>query len=157
MRRLAFYLDRYGSEIEADFQGPIYSGLDLGELWRMRRWGKILRLINQLPQASRYYAAVANDEEHVALLVKAQEGRPAQKYSPPMSQWSQEVDVLASIHDGIQHLIGVTVAVSGNKAPSATPYARPETAFAAIRENEKLKKHQAIVDRVRKAREAQVE
>lgn len=157
MRRLAFYLDRYGTEIEADFQGPIYSGLDLGELWRSHQWGRILRLINQLPQASRYYAAVANDEEHVALLVKAQEGQPARKHTPPMSQWSQEVDVLASIHDGIQHLIGVTVAVSGNRAPTAVPYSRPETAFDKIRENQKMEKHQAVVDRVRKAREAQVE
>lgn len=157
MRRLAFYLDRYGAEIEADFQGPIYSGLDLGELWGSRRWGKILRLINQLPQASRYYAAVANDEEHVALLVKAQEGQPAKKHTPPMSQWTQETDVLAGIYDGIQHLIGVTVAVSGNKAPATVPYARPETAFDKVRENQKMQKHQAVVDRVRKAREVQVE
>lgn len=157
MRRLAFYLDRYGSEIEADFQGPIYSGLDLGELWRSHQWGRILRLINQLPQASRYYAAVATDEEHVALLVKAQEGQPAQKHSPPMSQWTQEADVLASIHDGIQHLIGVTIATSGNKAPATKPYPRPETAFDSIRRDQRLEKHLSIVERVKAAREAQVE
>lgn len=154
LKQLVFYLERYGDEIEADFLTE-YHGLNLGKLWRSRQLVRILRLINQLPQASRFNAAVAQNIEHVEQIVAATGGQQSE-YSPSLATWSTENDQLASLNDSIQVLIGVLIGVNGGNAPKVIPSARPKTAFEDARMKVKKARHKSLVARVIRKR-AQVD
>jgi hypothetical protein len=111
----------------------------------------MLRLIHQLPQASRFNAKVANDPEHVEAIIKAQKGQ-REKYSPPLAEWGSEHEMLASISDGIGFLTAITVAANGGRPekPHTTP--RPKTAFGDIEQKIRMQEHESLVARVLKAR-----
>jgi len=153
MNRLVFYLERYGNALEADFQERY--GLNLGELWRRGAYRRLLNLVEQLPQASRFAGAVANDPEHVAAILEATGDQPAET-SPDMAEWTAQAELLAEIRDLTTTQIAVAVAATGGK-PSAIPAARrPRTAFADVRDAQRAARHRSIVERV-KPRPARVE
>lgn len=110
----------------------------------------MLRLIHQLPQASRFNGAVASDPEHVEAIVKATEGQPT-KYHPPLAEWKTENEQLASIADLLQTNIAVLVAANGGKPQKTMPMPRPKTEFDAARERQKLSNHRKLVARVMRA------
>ena len=58
-RRLAYLVDHYRSAISYDLQ--TYAGVDLGTLWRARRWMHLLDLLDHLPAHSWYSASVSMD------------------------------------------------------------------------------------------------
>jgi hypothetical protein len=107
----------------------------------------MLRLIHQLPQASRFNAAVANDPEHVQAIIDATEDQHT-PYHPPLSEWTADSELLATIADLLQNLIGVQVARAGGKPPKIQPMPRPRTEFDAARERKKLSNHRKLVARV---------
>lgn len=148
LTQLVFYLERYGDALEADFQ-QVY-GLNLGKLWRSRQHSRMLRLIHQLPQASRFNAEVANDPEHVQAIVEATEGQQT-AYHPPMSEWHIENEQLATVADLLQNVIQAIVASNGAKPPKMKPMARPRSEFDAARERAKLSNHRKLVARVLRA------
>lgn len=147
LTQLVVYLEVYGDELEADFQ-QTYS-LDLGKLWRSGEHARALRLIHQLPQASRFNGAVANNPEHVEQIVKATGGQQT-AYHPPLSEWHIENDQLASIKESIDTLVGVQIARGGGKPGKVRPMPRPRTEFASARERVKLSEHKKLVARVLK-------
>lgn len=110
----------------------------------------MLRLIHQLPQASRFNGAVANDPEHVEAIVKATEGQQT-KYNPPLAEWKIENEQLATANDLLQNVIAAIVASSGAKPPKITSMPRPKTEFDAARERVKLSNHRKLVARVMRA------
>ncbi len=152
-RRLAYLLDNYRAAISHDLQ--VYAALDVGELWRARRWMKLLDIIDRLPSHSHYAAAVAMDEEHARLLAESMASQPRGKSrGPSLTSYTPEVAILTSILDALRHNSYVTAAVQvGKKAgqpPQPSP--RPETALErALQEAEyrrKEKTHNALVARM---------
>lgn len=111
----------------------------------------MLRLIHQLPQASRFHAAVANDPEHVEAVIKAQGGQQ-QAYRPPLAEWDSAHEMLAMISDKLELLANITLRANGASPdkPSITP--RPKTAFADVEQRIKVEKHEALVERILRAK-----
>lgn len=124
-----------------------YHGLNLGKMWRSRQLNRILRLINQLPQASRFNAAVANNPEHVEQIVAATGGQQSE-YSPPLSEWHIENDQLATVADKLDILIGTLIAVNGGKPGKTQPSPRPKTAFKDARMKIRKAQHKRLVARM---------
>lgn len=111
----------------------------------------MLRLIHQLPQASRFNAAVANDPEHVEAIVKARSGDQQTAYHPPLAEWKTENEQLATIADELQSVIAAIIATNGATPPKLKPMPRPRSEFDAARERVKLSNHRKLVARVLRA------
>jgi len=151
MRRLAFYLERYFRPLEADFRSE-YSGLNLGQLWREGKYRMMLDLIAELPQSSRFAAAVATDEEHVELILEAQKDQPEKDYAPPLTGWATENEQLAQVVDLLGGVIAVLVKANGGNPARTKPSARPRTAFADVAERQAVSRHKSTVELVERAR-----
>lgn len=147
MTRLVFYLERYFKPLEGDFQDW---GLNLGQMWRKGKHRRMLRLIEQLRRGSRFAAAVANDEEHVALILEAQKDQPEQAASYSLEEWGTQNDQLAGLLDAVNTLVAVTVKANGGNPGRIKPSARPTTKFAEVAEQKAVSRHRATVARVRK-------
>jgi len=90
--------------LEADF-AHFYPREDAGELWRSRRWRRLLNLIDKLPRNTHYHQAVLADPEHLAMLDRVRsKGDPGPAPLPPLATWSAEVDMSANVVDAIKHL-----------------------------------------------------
>lgn len=105
-------------------------GLDLGVLWRERRVRKTLNLLARLPRQSHYKAALASDDEVVALMPES-----LGDYRPPLTEWSPEVEHLAVIADAVRALPAVISASAGVKNGPAVPKSlpRPDTAWERLK------------------------
>lgn len=130
--------------------------MNLGELVRARQRRRLLALINQLPPASRYTAAVSNDEEHVALLIEAMERQPKsdapEESGVSLTGWTPEVEKLAEISDLLSQALSVQIAAAGGKPKPMKPSARPITAFAKVRERRIVTGHKSVVQKMAEAR-----
>jgi len=146
-------MDRYGDELEADFQQVWH--LDLGELVRQGKIRRIVNLIDQLPQACRFYSAVANDEEHVKAIIEKQGDQPESK-GPSLAEWNGQSEALAAVVDGLHMVVAAVIASQGGKPPTMKPYQRPTTAFEDMRQLVHEERHKSLAARVLR-RSAQVE
>jgi hypothetical protein len=153
MRRLAYYLDRYASELEVDFASK-FPGMDLGELWRTRQWRKLLNLIDHLPRNSFFTAAVANDDEHVEQIIAARERAGSEEASgPSLSEYDGVLERLDALVDATNQNTAATIAAAGAKAPRIPPQQRPVTAFERVAHRRKSAKHQSVVSRMLRKKE----
>lgn len=116
-------------------------GVDLAEWWHSHRWDALFELIEHLPRASRYKQALLSDIEVGRAIVKAQEeaGKSTEKteddtYYPPLSAWSEEVELLSDIRDGIQSAVQAIIASAGGKPKRFEPAPRPRTAIDTAKE-----------------------
>lgn len=124
-------MERYGAQLEADLQ-QVY-GLELGLLWRNRRWKRLLRLVDNLPRNSRFAAAVANDEDHVRAVIKATEGQPKTSSAPSLADYTLESELLMEVVDLLQSNIHAVLAGAGAKGlGKIKPRRRPETAYQDV-------------------------
>ena len=130
--------------------------MNLGELVRARQRRRLLTLINQLPPASRYTAAVSNDDEHVALLIEAMERQPKtdekDESGPSLAGWTPEVDKLTEISDLLAQNLSVAIAAAGGKPKPMKPSSRPVSAFARVKERKTVSAHKSVVQRMAEAR-----
>lgn len=150
LRRLTYYLSRYASQIEVDFSRE-YNGIDLGELWRSRKWRKLLNHIDRLPRASLFYSAVADDEEHVAMILEAEERNPDLKKvgsAPHLSDYTPVVERLDILIDHVDGVMGAVVAGAGGKPPRLVPRPRPETAYERVAHRRRSAQQQQIASRM---------
>lgn len=154
MRRLAYYLDKYASELEVDF-ARVYPGIDPGDLWRRRQWRKLLNLIDHLPRASFFTAAVANDDEHVEQIIAAREraGSEQGESGPSLSEYDGVLERLDALVDATNQNTKATIAAAGAKPPQIPPQQRPETAFERVAHRRKTAKHQQTVSRMLRKKE----
>lgn len=156
-RRLAYLVDHYRPAISSDLQTRAH--VDLGELWRARRWTLLLDLIDRLPAHSHYASTVSMDKEHAEMLAQQLAAQPedeaAEKTGPSLTGWTPEVAALTNIFDAVRQVQHTLVAVNSEKgktpeAPKPAP--RPSTPLeAAIKraQHERRKaKHEALVARV---------
>lgn len=134
-RRLAYLVDKYRSPIASDLQ--THANVDLGELWRARRWRKLLDVIDHLPGHSWYAATVSMDEEHAKMMaeamIKQREANPdsntLESKNPSLTGWTPEVAALTNVLDAVNGVRHAVIAVqAGNKAPEPPkPAPRPVT------------------------------
>lgn len=157
-RRLAYLVDHYRAEISSDL--ATYANLDLGDLWRERRWLLLLDVIDRLPAHSHYSAAASMDEEHVEMVARSiaeansGDGDSAPS-GPPLTTWTPEVAVLTSVLDAVNRVQHAVVAVQAEKgkAPDAPkPMPRPMTPLQKALERAEFRRrkeaHEALVARV---------
>lgn len=147
-RRLVYLISRYGGAIEADLADR---QLDLAELWRKRRWRRLLNLIDHLPRHSHYIAAMANDEELAESLPEPTQGSGA----PPLTEFTPEVERLTLIADRLAEVVtavGNTVAKKPRRPPRQLP--RPVTAHDRIKRRRRRERHQLILKRLQEAQAA---
>lgn len=115
----------------------------------------MLSFIDRLPRHTYYGEAVANDPEHMAMLVEATRGQQPDP-RPRLSSWSPEVEATTQVADLVKALLAVTISLNskkGSKKPDATPALRPGTVMDEVRRQARRKRHEEIVARVRAARE----
>lgn len=112
---------------------------------------RILRLINQLPQACRLNAAIATNLEHAEQIVEATGGQQSE-YNPPLQDWHVQNDQLAAVNDRLDGLIATVIAVNGGTPKKTTPSPRPKTAFEEARMKVRKSRHKALVARVMRNR-----
>lgn len=156
-RRLAYLVDNYRAAISSDLQ-TFAGGLDLGDLWRARRWSLLVDVIDRLPSHSWYSASAAQDERHAKMLAESvaarQQGAAAEDRGPSLTGWTPEVAALTTLIDatrGVQH--AVFAAQHGKKAgdppkPMPRPVTALEKALKAASFNSRKAAHEALVARV---------
>lgn len=102
-------------------------------------------MIDGLPANSYYVEAQLNDEEIAGLVAKAPPRPPRRR----MAEWSPEVDALAAMVDRLSELILVQLRRAGTKnVPAFKPYLRPTTAVDRLRDQQRIERHESLVDRV---------
>lgn len=92
---------------------------------------------------------VSTDETHARMLIKMTEGQETKPYAPPMSTWSTEAGLIATLIDEVRALRHITLAVNSKQKPSPPSlYPRPQTALEKVRLMERESKHRSLVARV---------
>lgn len=154
---VTYLVDHFRSEIVADF-APL--GLELGELWRGRKWQTIFDLISGLPSGAATTSALAMDEEHAKIMAsqildnEEGEGRDAEK-EMSLRGWSSINSQLADIYDAVLS-VGTTVIAVNATTPPKPPeqYPRPKSALEKEISRQRIarreEKHRDLVSRVLK-------
>lgn len=160
-RRLTYLLDKYRSPIANDLR--VHAHVDLGELWRARRWVHLLDLIDHLPAHSWYAATVSMDEEHATMMAEsllAQREREdpdsnmLESQGPSLIGWTPEMAMLTNVFDAVRSVQHAVIAVqAGDKAPPPPkPAPRPVTPLERVMKrmeyDRKKAKHEALAARV---------
>lgn len=156
-RRLAYLVDHYRAALVNDLL--VHAHLDLGELWRARRWQTLLDVIDRLPGHSHYSAAVANDEEYAEMIARAmaerkRAGEAPEDNGPRMTGWTPEVAALTNLLDAVNGVRYAVVATQlGKKAgdppkPSRRPVTALEKAMRRAEYKRRQAAHESLVARV---------
>jgi hypothetical protein len=154
-QRLTYLVDRYRSALTYDLRQHL--GVDLGELWRARRWRTLLDYIDHLPGHTWYAASVASDPEHAKMLAESIANRPAgdgdeADPGPPLQTWTPEVAATYMVTDAIRSLEHTVVMANGGKGEPPAPLSRPNTildrAIRAAKFAVRQAKHEALAARL---------
>jgi len=157
-RRLAYLVDNYRAAAASDLM--TYAHLDLGELWRARRWTLLLDVLDRLPAHAWFNATVAMDEEHAEMMAASVAEREASgaaednSSGPSLTTWTPEVAAITTLTDAVNSVRhAVIVAQVGDKAGKPPkPMPRPVTPYQqALKRREyerKRAKHEALVARL---------
>lgn len=128
-KRLAYLVDHYRSAIVYDLR--TYAQVDLGDLWRRRRWRTILDLLDHLPAHSWYSATVNMDPEHAKMVAAAMAARKesgeGDNNGPHLTTWTPEMSMMAKIVDSIKAVSYAVYASQGGKPSTPEPEPRPKT------------------------------
>lgn len=157
-QRLAYLLDHYRRGITYDLR--VHAGVDVGHLWRERRWVHLLDLLDHLPGHSWYAASVTMDEEHAKMMAEAlsereKAGEKSEDKGPALTGWTQEVAALTNILDAVRGVTHAVVAVNSPKGktpeppkPAPRPVTPLERAMKAADFRRKKAKHESLVARM---------
>lgn len=123
-------------------------------MWRRRRWGDLLNLIDRLPRNSHFQAALAADEEYARQVaaVEAEHGsEAAREWRPPMETFSAEVEAAYHMANQLENLTSLVLGFMGGKA--APKFVKgPKTAIEEFQTRtyveRRQKKHDALVARL---------
>jgi hypothetical protein len=120
--------------------------LSLGQLWRERRWRELLNYIDSLPSNTQTSQALANDEEHLSMVMKQGVKQKAGN-GPRMADWALTNSQLATLIDAVNRLTITTVALHKTKGPKPNfePQPRPQTAIDKIKHKVRQAEHENMV------------
>lgn len=132
-------MDRFADAIEYDLA---VRGIDLVEEWRMRRFRRILNLVDHLPRNSAYVQAVTDDEEWAEQVLNLSQNR---KPTVHIADWSPELERLTDLYDRVGELIRAVVAGGGQRPKRIPPAPRPTTALDRVRARKRRAQHDRLV------------
>lgn len=149
-RRLAYIVDHYIDTLTSDLR--TWLRIDLGEMWRSRRWNTLLAYIDRLPRWSLYHEAVANDPEHAEMVATAMAESGDRDDSgtlsgPPLSTWTPEVEAIVKLTDAVKGLYAVIPMSQGAKnVKQPDPEPRPKTLLEQARRRGEYQRRKAKHD-----------
>lgn len=130
-------LDLYGEAIESDLSDR---GHDLLDWFRgARPWPQLARLIDRLPDGSRFRAAVADDEDLARERIETGTESGAGKALPPLEGETQDRMLLRAVLSMLLRIEHATYAVQAPPGKAGTPPAPlpgPETAEDRLRNSD---------------------
>lgn len=156
-QRLAYLIDHYRSALVYDLQA--FSGVDLGALWRERRWRTLLDLIDHLPGHSWYSSAVSSDPEHAAMIAESLAARQDEgervDTGPALHTWTPEVAIMTQVLDAVRSVQHAIVAVNSEKGkvpeppkPAPRPHTPLEAAIKRADFERRKTRHDALAKRL---------
>lgn len=123
--------------------------MDLGDWFHGRYpWGLLLRLVEQLPQDSRYKAALSDDDEVVQEWVR-KHGDPEDGPRPALTlaEWTPERAQLVTLTEAIMAMHRTLIAVHNKgKAPEVRPLARPRTAWDRVARVRNIEQAKGLIE-----------
>ena len=124
--------------------------LDLTQEWRMRRWRRLLNLINRLAltRTSWLNDTMSQDDELAEYIVKNERRDASDKPTRRMRDYGASVELLSVIADRIAENTQVVAATKGAKGRRIEPMPRPDTAYARARLKKTRQHHSYTVARV---------
>lgn len=124
--------------------------LDLTQEWRMRRWRRLLNLIERFARTRTSWLndAMSEDEELAEFLVKTEKRDAPAKVARSMRDFSAVVEVLSVVADRQAELAQIMAAHKGAKPRRVDPMPRPETAFQKVKRRKSRQHHSYTVARV---------
>lgn len=132
MARVVVLIERYGAAIEYDFHATL--GLDLLDFFRHRHtWRKFLRLVDQLPSGSAYWAARADDDEAAESVLRRFGLNPPKAGATPLAEMSATNRLLLDLIDWQQLVVQQLALLRGAKPGTVRPAPRPTTALERAR------------------------
>jgi hypothetical protein len=158
LERLLWLLRRFRDDVEYDLRKHL--GVDLGELWRARRWRMLLNYVDRLPRASWTYMAMTNDPSYAEAMADAIAKRSTSTLeeeppSRPLVESTPEVAVLSDLVDAVNALRATFIMANkkpGSPDPVIPPYPRPVTLVDRMTEKAKRKArwaaHESLADRI---------
>lgn len=147
-------VDCYGEAIEADLAlgGRGYTGgADLLDWFRGRRpWPQLARLLNRLPEGSRYVAVILDDEDLAAERIAAGVEPPTPRKRPPLEGETQDRMLLRALVSAVHRVEhAVYAAQAGKKAGKPPrPLPGPDTADERVRDRLADQELEALFDQV---------
>lgn len=117
--------------------------MDLGELWRARKWRKLLNLIDRLPRWSLFQEAKANDPEIARQLV----GVELPEYQHRFSEWTPEREAIASLYDLM------AILVSDRRTEKVESFPRPVSEIERSAAQQIERSRELFVQRLRALQE----
>lgn len=115
--------------------------MDLGEWLARNRWHALWELITQLPAASRFRAAMVNDEEVAEAMLDFEDGQESgasMPWAPPLEDYTTQAKLLSDLINDVRALLVPLVVLAGGKAPKVHPVPVPRTALDKVRERRDL-------------------
>lgn len=158
-RRLAYLVDKYRAPITSDLT-TFGNGLDLGQLWRARKWQRLLDVIDRLPAHSWYASNVSMDPEHAQMMAehiqrqRSSGNAETEPTGPSLTTWTPEVAALTNVLDAVRGVQHAVIAVqAGNKAgdppkPAPRPVTPFEQALKLAQHRDRKAKHESLVARM---------
>lgn len=142
--RLLYMMERYADGIEYDLRNHL--GVDMGDLFRGRRWRALLNYIDLLPSGTHKNRMVTQDEEHMEAILSSKQGQ-AGEYKPSMSDWGQLENMMATLIDAVnRNTETVHATAQGKKKPLRIPnYPRPATALDRVKNKMQKRQHEEMV------------
>ena len=154
-QRLTYLLDHYRGAISSDLIR--HAGLDLGQLWRQRRWTLLLDVLDRLPGNSHFAAAISMDEEHARMMADAIVARKANgdeedTDGPALTTWTPELAMLTNVFDAVTSVRHAVIMVNSEKRvdppkPAPRPWTPLAAALAGAQRRQREQEHQSIVNR----------
>lgn len=150
-----YWVDRYGAAIEYDLHERF--GLDLLDFFRGRySWAKLIRLLEQMPRASRFMEAQASDRELAEHLRKRKEedgakAAPPPPPAPPLSAYTLEAELLTGIGEQLGLVVQRLGWIIKDNRYKPKPWPRPLTASDRIEEELYIKRMDDLVEEILEA------
>lgn len=135
--QLEFYL-RYAALYRAEARADLYEvyGVSLAVLIAERRLVELAELLGQLPQASRFWAAMSDDDDYAERIAEGEQfadGDEPPSWAPAYRDYTALYQLVTKVHEAID-VVSYNVAASGGIKPKKPkPFPRPVTAIERAR------------------------
>lgn len=122
--------------------------MDLGELWRERRFRFLLNMISHLERTSQTREAMVQSEEFMAQVLGNGNDDSETRKGPRFSEFSPETEALYMVVDRLGDVCSGLVGLGGKKPRPNRPLPRPETAYDRVKRAQRHAEHEKLKARL---------